>query len=359
MRIVTYSELSNRELIDETIRAARAERQSTSTLIALLAELDARRLYLAEGCPSLFRYCTQVLHLSEHAAYHRIEAARAVRRYPVILDMLTEGEVTLTTIALLRPHLTDDNHRPLLMAARHLSKRDVERQIASLAPQPDTKPLVRRLTPSTMTPISGPETSEPGLLQKSGSVAPLEPGATHVPPQAATSAARKSTSAQDAERYLLKVTISGGTHAKLRRAQDLLRHAIPNGDPAEVLDRALSMLVQHLERRKLAAAARPRPVGRPARRRPGQAASRHIPAAIRRAVWARDQGRCAFVGSHGRCNETGWLEFHHIVPFAAGGKTTIENMALRCRAHNKYESEMRFGPLDRHIPPPPPRVVRT
>jgi hypothetical protein len=45
-------------------------------------ELDTRRLYLGEGCSSLFTYCTQVLHLSEHAAYNRIETARAARFSP-------------------------------------------------------------------------------------------------------------------------------------------------------------------------------------------------------------------------------------------------------------------------------------
>ena len=74
-------------------RVARGHRDSGSRrtprdrgTLALLAEVDARRLYLGEGCSSLFTYCTQVLHLSEHAAYHRIEAARAARQYPVILD---------------------------------------------------------------------------------------------------------------------------------------------------------------------------------------------------------------------------------------------------------------------------------
>ncbi len=61
------------------------EREATAALIAALGELDARRLYLAEGCSSLFTYCTQVLHLSEHAAYGRIEAARAARKWPVVL----------------------------------------------------------------------------------------------------------------------------------------------------------------------------------------------------------------------------------------------------------------------------------
>jgi hypothetical protein len=53
------------ELLAEVSRAAAQERTATAHLIALLGELDARRLYLGEGCCSLFTYCTQVLHLSD------------------------------------------------------------------------------------------------------------------------------------------------------------------------------------------------------------------------------------------------------------------------------------------------------
>ena len=79
-------------------------------MIALLSQLDARRLYLGEGCASLFAYCTQVLRLSEHAAYGRIEAARTARKFPIVLDLLTDGSVTLTAVTLLAPHLTPVNH---------------------------------------------------------------------------------------------------------------------------------------------------------------------------------------------------------------------------------------------------------
>jgi 5-methylcytosine-specific restriction endonuclease McrA len=68
-----------------------------------------------------------------------------------------------------------------------------------------------------------------------------------------------------------------------------------------------------------------------------------VPAAVRRAVWNRDGGRCAFVGSGGRCDESAFLEFHHVIPFAAGGPTTTENLELRCRAHNAYEAALDFG----------------
>jgi hypothetical protein len=76
----TLHRLSDGELLAELRNAVAAERHATARLIALLIELDCRRLYLTEGSPSLFSYCTQVLNLSEHAAYNRIEAAGAARR---------------------------------------------------------------------------------------------------------------------------------------------------------------------------------------------------------------------------------------------------------------------------------------
>jgi hypothetical protein len=139
------------------------------------------------------------------------------------------------------------------------------------------------------------------------------------------------------ERYKIQFTINRETHEQLCRAQSLLRHTISNGDPAAIFERALALLVTELERGKLAAAIRPRHgCG-------SSSHSRHIPASVRRAVWHRDGERCAFKGAQGRCTETGFLEFHHVVPFAAGGETTAENLELRCRAHNAYEAEQNFG----------------
>jgi hypothetical protein len=124
--------LSDRELLVETRRVAESERHATAGLISLLAEVDARRLYLGEGYSSLFAYCTRALRLSEQAAYARIEAARAGRRFPVILPCLSEGSLTLTTVGLLAPHLTDDNSGHLLNAARHQTKRQVEQLVAAI-----------------------------------------------------------------------------------------------------------------------------------------------------------------------------------------------------------------------------------
>jgi len=190
------------------------------------------------------------------------------------------------------------------------------------------------------------------------------------------------------ERYKLQFTISGETHAKLRRLQALGRHVIRSGDPSEIFDRALTLLLQDLERRRCAAVTSPRTT-----KKTVDGGSRHIPASVKREVWRRDGGRCAYIGRDGRCTERGFLgacpshgtgrppgsggvpasaalpllakgppcrrrgarnathamprtgsQYHYVQPYAAGGVATAVNIELRCRAHNAYEASLFFGP---------------
>src|SRR5437667_12229296 len=131
------SRLSNEELLAEVTRLAGCEREATAALIAHLAEFDARRLYLGLGFSSLFAYCTEALRLSEHEAFNRIEAARAARKFPVILGLLSAGSVNLTAVRLLAPHLTPENCERTLAAAPAKTKREVEELVARLTPKPD------------------------------------------------------------------------------------------------------------------------------------------------------------------------------------------------------------------------------
>jgi 5-methylcytosine-specific restriction endonuclease McrA len=325
--------LTDEQLLAEVVGLAARERQATAELIRSLMELDARRLCLAQGYSSLFTYCTQVLHLSEHAALGRIEVARAARRLPAILDRLLDGSLTVTNVRLLAPHLTEQNHREVLASARHKSKRDVEAIVAKLRPLPDVAASVRKL-PDRKVPFETAPALDP---RPTLTVAvPNEPA----PPAAVAAPAlrhRPVVAPLAPERYKVQITVSRETHDRLRRAQDLLRHSIPDGDVAAVFDRALTLLIDHLEKQRFAATSRPRDTPQ----RPGS--SRHIPATVRREVWARDEGRCAFVGAAGRCEEMGFLEFHHVVPFAAGGAAEAANIQLRCRPHNAFESELFFG----------------
>ena len=328
-----FATLSDAELIDRVSELARQERRATWLLVAALAELDRRKLYLPEGYASLFAYCTRALHLSEHAAYNRIEAARASARFPAVLTGLEAGTLTLSAIRLLAPVLTTENQARLIEGARHKSKRDIELLVATARPQADTPAVIRRLPGAADACLSSTtrdprQSTDPGQGRPAGADAP--------PPRASTVPApppRAVSTPLSAVRYKIQFTASREFHDKLRRLQALLRHAVPSGDLAEILERALDLLLNTVEKKKAGF------TGRPAPARPSDARSRHIPAAVKREVWKRDGGRCAFDGPAGRCGETAFLEYHHIVPFAAGGPATTANIALRCRSHNAHEAD--------------------
>jgi len=330
MRAAIPTHLTDHQLLSEAQRLARCEREATAQLVAHLAEIDARQLHLGAGFSSLFTYCREVLGLSESAAYNRIEAARAAKRFPAILDALADASMNLTTVRLLARQLTVDNQQELLAAAAGRSKQEVEQLMAQRFPRPDVAASIRKLPvhQSIAAEASGPDAPAAG------------PAAAPSPRTAAPPSARRLFATPLApDRYQIKFTASAATWEKLRLARDLLRHAVPSGDPAEIVDRALSSLIQDLMKKKCAAVQAPRKGSRPPA--PG---SRHVPAPVRRVVWARDKGRCAFIAPSGRrCGERAFLEFHHVLPYAEGGQATVENIQLRCRAHNGYEAMLFYG----------------
>src|SRR6185369_16887110 len=105
MKVNIPYHLSDAELVAEVTSLAIREHEATARLIAHLAELDARRLYLGAGFASLFTYCMEVLRLSEAETYNRIEAARVARKFPAILDRLAQRSLSLTTVGVLASHL--------------------------------------------------------------------------------------------------------------------------------------------------------------------------------------------------------------------------------------------------------------
>ncbi len=417
-RLLTVAaQLSDRELLGRLVRLARDEREATVELVAHLGELDARRLYLGEGFGSLFTYCTGALRLAEHAAYNRIEAARASRRFPPLLDLLADGFLNLSTVRLLAPHLEPGTFESLVALAKGKSKREVEVLVARLAPQPDVTASVRKLpAPAPLGAARGavvnasdvplPASADPAPALLRPASPPGSDGSTSLPSTPAADGAESAHSPEPGRaasrpvvaplapgRYRVQFTVGEATHRRLRQAQELLRREIPDGDPGAIFDRALSLLLESVERKKQVALRPPRratpsgraptfeaaagvnasapnsapssPVGASAGESAGSPASalasaaasavprppavvkrsRHIPARVRRDVWRRDGGRCAFVAPNGRrCAEGAFLELHHREPYAVGGEATLANISLRCRAHNVHEAALAFAP---------------
>ncbi len=356
--LALVAQLSDHDLLAQVKDLARSEREATVALIVHLSELDERRLYLAEGYPSSFKYCTDVLQLSEHATYNRIEAARALRRFPVLLEHLAAGWVTLFAVRRLAPHLTAENHREVLALARHKSTREIEELLARLHPQPPVPDVIRKLpvrkpvasTAPTTAPLLVGAQGAPSLQRDDDTselISAVAPSTVAAPATLPGPPARRTVISPLApERYKVQFTANAEVHAKLREVQALLRHQIPDGDLELIFDRALEALLANLRKQKLAATDRPREHQNRASGVPPNSLlrSRHIPAVVKRAVWDRDGGRCAFVSTDGRrCAEDAFVEFHHVVPYAHGGPSTAANIELRCRAHNGYEAECHFG----------------
>ena len=175
--------------------------------------------------------------------------------------------------ALLAPHLTEETHRELLDAAAGRSKREVEELLARRFPRPDVPSSVRKVPERR--PMVASDSSPVTRLEPPPTLDPAQPVRPPAPPTAppATASRPSRVTPLSTDRYEVRFTARAETRAKLKLAQDLLRHAVPSGDPAEIFDRALTALIDALSRKKLAI------VRKPARaRRSSTAASRHVPA---------------------------------------------------------------------------------
>ena len=289
------------ELLRRLAELLRESRHTEADLVAHIGEVDARRLYAREASPSMFAYCTEVLHLSEAEAYLRIAAARASREHPMILTMLADGRLHLTAIAKLAPHLTPENRDALLRRATHRTKRQIEELVAELTPRPDAPALMRKL-PERRTVASRPSAEPPPALRHGsdpaaspalelrpdgvvspGPVPRLDGGATSDvqlrPDAVVASAPHAIVESLAPARYRLQFTASAELRDKLERLQALMRSSVPDGDLAVIIDAAVTEKLERLEARRFARTKAPRKALSGSETSPR---TRQIPAAVKR-----------------------------------------------------------------------------
>ena len=326
-----FQSIPDDELLHRLAELMGQSRRIEADIVAHIAEVDKRRLYAREALPSMFAYCTDVLHLSEAEAYLRISAARASREHPMLLTMLADGRLHLTAIAKLAPHLTRENREGLLERATHRSKRQIEEQIAEIAPRPDVPAMVRRLPERRTLPTAGLLELRPDGVAAPAVAAPASPVSPPV------------IQALSPGRYKVQFTASAEFPHKLERLRALMGSRVPGGDLAEVIEQAVTETLARLEAKRFTRTKAPRKGPVETKPEPSPS-SRHIPAAVRRAVSERDGDRCRYVDEHGRrCKERDRLEFHHRHPFGLGGEHTVRNIRLMCRSHNAYLAECDYG----------------
>jgi 5-methylcytosine-specific restriction endonuclease McrA len=310
-RAMKLAHLSNDEVMAQLTSICAEGNRLLARLIAMLVEVEERRLHLELACSSMLDFCTRKLGLSEGAAVRRLVAARLVKRFPQILGRIARGEIHLSALQMLAPHFTAANVEVLIDGAAHKSKAEVEELRARIAPSSDVLPTIRTLTPP---PADVPIVDRVSSPEPASKLAPLS-----------------------ATRHELRLTVSTAQREKLERARDLMRHANVNGDLATVLERGLDLLIAKLEKERLGKVARPR-------RQATKPKDGRISRAVRRQVFERDGSRCTFLSESGeRCPGETLLELDHIEPRALGGHADADNLRVRCRAHNRLHAEHAFG----------------
>lgn len=338
LQFKSFSKVSDDELLRRLSDLLQKSRRVEAELVAHIGEVDARRLYAREAAPSMFAYCTETLHLSEHEAYLRITVARASREHPVLLEMLGDGRLHLGAIAKLVPCLTQANRETLLARAAGKSKRQIEELVAELSPKPDVPPAIRRL----------PERKAEAKPTASVALRPNELGpdrVTFLPtpttPPSVPPAQRTFVEPLAPARYKVQFTASAELHEKLNRLKALMRSSVPDGDLAAIIEEAVTEKLERLESKRFAKTKAPR---KDLEQTSTSPSSRYIPAPVRRAVVKRDGNQCTFVSKGGkRCTKRDNLEFHHRDPFGRGGDHSPENLRLVCRTHNGYFAERDYS----------------
>lgn len=395
----SLAQLTDAALLANTRRLVGKSNQLLAALLLHLAEVEMRGVHRQRRCASLYTYCIYELRFSEDAAARRSAAARYVREFPALLNAIADGELHLTGLLMIGPHLTGENQLEVLGRARFRTKKELAKLIRELKPLPRVPDLVAPLGPAPIKPWRKPTWAEfvesfcPLVRELPAGERPSEwANDQH---EDASDGTERPGSADPAlpvgpvpanlppvtspQLYQIQFT-TGEEHVQLMdRAKALMARERPGVSLGELHLQAMKLLVASLEKQKFSVGGSSRPRQRPAeagdgdpvpRQRgaeevraepdhtgddaPGSAVvsktwrrrSRHIPAAVKREVYERDAGRCSYLDERGeRCCETRYLELHHLQPFANGGPHLASNLALRCAAHNQLAAEDDFGRL--------------
>ncbi len=372
--------LEARQLRDALKSLLRREQAAMADFLVALADFDRRRGWEPLGHANLFAFLHVELRLSKSAAFYRKSAAELLQDFPEVIEPLREGRLCLSSIAELAKVLTEENRAVVTPRFFGLSARDAQELVAELQPRevPSTRMVVTRVLDRSVAPAACTARPPLTLAFPSASAPPFgspPPSGTH-PTEAPLSRVLTSDFANGggaesgldrhvtrrdeiepltAEIRRVHFNVGKRVVQKLAAARDGLSHAIPGATMEQVLEAALDLLLEKQARARgqvkkprttLATTAAARPKAHvvdatepataepptPAPPPPRRTGPREpIPAAVRRAVWARDDGRCSWpLDGGGCCGSTHRLELDHLIPWAEWGPSTVENLRVVC-----------------------------
>ena len=343
---------------------------ATARLLALIAELDRREVWAAQGALSCAHWLSWACGIDTHTAREKVRVARALTELPLLSEGLAKGELGYSKVRALTRIATPENEGDLLNIGLHGTAQHVEKFVR----------LHRRAKRAEETERADAQHENRGLTfwhDDDGTVVlhgrfPPEMGARILSALDAAMAAyaAEQPAAEWDNEDLAPEDVPRGTFVRgpsrtVRRADALAwmaermfepgdapalapdRHEIVVHVEAEVLadGRAGRCEIEHRTAiaaetaRRLCCDAGIVPVVDGANGEPLSVGrrTRSIPPSVRRALASRDRG-CRFPG----CPATHRLHGHHVKHWADGGETSLDNLILLCPTHHRLVHEGGF-----------------
>ncbi|MBI5169640.1 MAG: hypothetical protein HZA61_09145, partial [Candidatus Eisenbacteria bacterium] len=222
--------------------------------LALIALIDSRGDYLEAGYSCMQRYCIEHLRMSEAKTLRRLQAARLGRKFPEVLERISDGRLSVSNACEIAPVLTEENAATLLDAVTHQPKLEVRRIVLAAkrpATSPQSSPTEAREREASAESNDAPA-ADVSLSELCGVASPDTGLTEHAPAHVNRQVRGRVIVTQQGERGL-QLVLTDEEFAAFKRAQDLLAHVVRNGDPAVVVARALAHYATHLEKRRFGA----------------------------------------------------------------------------------------------------------
>lgn len=329
--------------------------------LAYISEVGRRRLFLSRGFTSLYEFCVKTLPLSPGSVYRRTQVAKKAQKHPLLLELVAKGELNLTVVSKICPHLKDSCQNDYIRSFIGKTVNEVEAVLLNGQRVQESPDLITR-TKDKVTPLfdeqgkSLPNLAQardggqldPAQARKDGPIETRESKdkkeAIKNPPQkSAPDSQPKPTGIKREKRYAIRFTASEQLKNKLQRAKEVMSHKYPNGQLEEIFEAALDELLEKNapELKKIRKA-----------NKKCDPESPYIPRKMEKDAFAKANYRCQQVSACGRqCGSKKFLEVDHVMPRAHGGLTVSNNLQVLCKAHNLQKARLDLGSdfIDRKI----------
>jgi hypothetical protein len=269
--------LTDKVLLADTKSLVSKETEISLKILHHLREIEKRRLFSDLGYGSLFEYAVRELGYSEPSASRRIQSARLLKDFPELEKKISDGSLTMTNVAQAAQAFKNENITDPIV------KKTILKHIENTTKSGCAKKLLEFMTPSPL-PKEKMKIVSPSFVS-------------------------------------VHWNLSNETILLFEELKGLLAHKRLNLD--QVLALAFEAANEKLKKDKFKINANfNTPVAKPCTKRT-------VPASVKREVYERDNGRCT------RCRGTYKLEYDHIVPYAMGGESTIDNLRILCFSCNQ------------------------